>query len=497
MQGKEGTAVAGGAGQGNPINAQRSSFFVASSANRTAFFDAVILPETPRRLSGFVPTLVLATVMIAESAFSQPSSTSTPADVGSPPADTRGWGPLSFLMTDNEGRWWDLADTQIAERLGMHAEMENGQARRHLVYPHLRHRDTEFVVLGRKPKAIMMTSRMTGDRPEQIKIVFGNRGENLWAVYGEQHRKEALEYTELTRDMRQEIKNAIEEIDEDARYLTQQLTDLHGEPGSDRSRQRIDPNEKTKIWQIGETRVLLAHRKGRLTSLTLTHESRPSASAGEKSKAPASERRKEAASKVVREPNGDVYIEGIPEVHQGDKGYCSVASLERLLKFNFVQVDQYEIGSAAGSGVDRLGGGWNNVINIGRQITRRNRLTMGAVPASSRFRDFSKLIDRGIPLLCVHKSSPQLMTMLDEGSESRASLTPPTSRRQRELAARVSEALGQNPGAHSCLIVGYNKESEEIAVSNSWQDKSGNIWMPFEVFNAISLRADLVYLEPR
>ena len=174
-----------------------------------------------------------------------------------------------------------------------------------------------------------------------------------------------------------------------------------------------------------------------------------------------------------------------------------MASLERLLKFHFVQVDQYEIGSAAGSGVDRLGAGWNNVINVGRQIARRNGLHTGTISMSSRLRDLGGLIDRGIPLLCVHKSSPQLTNLIDEFSQSRATLDQPTSKRQRELASRAREALGEKPGAHSCLVVGYNKESEEVAVSNSWQGKSGNIWIPFEVFSAMSARADLVYLEPR
>jgi hypothetical protein len=98
--------------------------------------------------------------------------------------------------------------------------------------------------------------------------------------------------------------------------------------------------------------------------------------------------------------------------------------------------------------------------------------------------------DRGIPLLCVHKSSPQLTNLIDEFSQSRATLDRPTSKRQRELTSRAREAFGEKPGAHSCLVVGYNKESEEVAVSNSWQGKSGNIWIPFEVFSAMSARAD-------
>ncbi|MEM7012300.1 MAG: hypothetical protein AAF585_12525, partial [Verrucomicrobiota bacterium] len=58
--------------------------------------------------------------------------------------------------------------------------------------------------------------------------------------------------------------------------------------------------------------------------------------------------RADLPSNVVRE-NGDVYIQGIPMVDQGDKGYCVVASTARVFGYYDMQVDQHEIAQIANS----------------------------------------------------------------------------------------------------------------------------------------------------
>ena len=46
---------------------------------------------------------------------------------------------------------------------------------------------------------------------------------------------------------------------------------------------------------------------------------------------------------IVTKPNGDIYIDNIPMVNQGAKGYCVVAAVTRVLKYYGRKADQYEL----------------------------------------------------------------------------------------------------------------------------------------------------------
>ena len=69
---------------------------------------------------------------------------------------------------------------------------------------------------------------------------------------------------------------------------------------------------------------------------------------------------------VRREVDGSVWIEGIPMVDQGQKGYCAVATAERLLRFYQLQVDQHEIAQIA----DTQAGGGTSIQNMALAIAK-------------------------------------------------------------------------------------------------------------------------------
>jgi len=50
---------------------------------------------------------------------------------------------------------------------------------------------------------------------------------------------------------------------------------------------------------------------------------------------------------VKSNPEGDVWVDNVPMVDQGQKGYCAAASSERLLRYYGRQVDQHEIAQLA------------------------------------------------------------------------------------------------------------------------------------------------------
>lgn len=58
---------------------------------------------------------------------------------------------------------------------------------------------------------------------------------------------------------------------------------------------------------------------------------------------------KHISANVVKDPRGDVFIDNIPMVDQGQKGYCAAATAERVLKYYGVDIDEHEVAQAAGT----------------------------------------------------------------------------------------------------------------------------------------------------
>lgn len=52
--------------------------------------------------------------------------------------------------------------------------------------------------------------------------------------------------------------------------------------------------------------------------------------------------------RVVKSPNGDVYVDGVPMVDQGEKGYCALATSERVMRFYGIECDQHDMAMASG-----------------------------------------------------------------------------------------------------------------------------------------------------
>jgi hypothetical protein len=59
---------------------------------------------------------------------------------------------------------------------------------------------------------------------------------------------------------------------------------------------------------------------------------------------------------VKKDANGDVFVTNIPMVDQGDKGYCAVATCQRVFNYYGIPCDQHDMAMAAGT---HAGGGTN------------------------------------------------------------------------------------------------------------------------------------------
>jgi hypothetical protein len=161
---------------------------------------------------------------------------------------------------------------------------------------------------------------------------------------------------------------------------------------------------------------------------------------------------------VVRESNGDVFIKGIPMVDQGPKGYCVVASCQRLLEYYGIPCDQHQIAQIAEA--DAQSG--TSTLAMSRALEKvdfrfKTRFTMlfalmtnGKLfemrrEQPSEFRDFEKkvidYVDDGIPLLW----SLELGKFPEEPA--------------------IAQQAG---GGHMRMVIGYNTGNGKLIFSDSW-----------------------------
>ncbi len=165
---------------------------------------------------------------------------------------------------------------------------------------------------------------------------------------------------------------------------------------------------------------------------------------------------------VVTADNGDVYVDNLPMVDQGDKGYCVVASAQRLFEYYGIGADMHQIAQIAESDpergtstltmakeLDKIDYRFKTrleIIGMGKPMTevekKRDRYTVGDPVDERKFlKEVRSYIDKGLPLLW----------SLELG--------------------RYPEKPNLNPqtaGGHMRMIIGYNDKTEEIIFSDSW-----------------------------
>lgn len=194
---------------------------------------------------------------------------------------------------------------------------------------------------------------------------------------------------------------------------------------------------------------------------------------------------------VKTDENGDVHIANIPMVDQGPKGYCVPATMERILKYyNIPDVDMHKIAAACKTNV---GGGTtlNNVMNDFKKVCSTFKLKMAKVNGFT-LNSISSMIDRGIPVCWTLFSTDAYMKRMVENSDKRTTAN----------FAEYAKTLKDQPkikremkNAHLCLIIGYNKKSKEIAVSNSWGEQYSIHWVRFD--DAKIIGRDVFFISPR
>lgn len=241
------------------------------------------------------------------------------------------------------------------------------------------------------------------------------------------------------------------------------------------------------------------------------------------------ESRQNLTENVRREKNGNVYIDNIPMVDQGQKGYCVAAVMERVLRYYNVPVNQHTVaqlcGTSATGGTDvrsmvkamdsasmKFGvklrdcyelfderNAYNKIKNI---VSEYNKLAKKAKKPEAKvvLRDRMLYLDETIMSL-----DPELYVKVRAQDSDYRNFTRTVTRNVLDgvpvvwcvmLGIVPEDKLSpQSRGGHMRLIIGFNNKNREILYTDSWGIGHELKSMPIE--NAWAITTKTLYLLPR
>ena len=174
----------------------------------------------------------------------------------------------------------------------------------------------------------------------------------------------------------------------------------------------------------------------------------------------ASIRKSEFKKNVIKE-GSDVYIDNIPMVDQGSKGYCVVASIQRLFEYYGISCDMHQLAEIAGSKPDT----GTSTIETNRQLGAidylfKTRYDCLAIKQGNGFNEIKdqKYVGKE---LSTDKIENEIVKSIDKGIPLLWSLTV-------GKYPEVPALHEQTSGGHMRLIIGYNLEERRLYFSDSW-----------------------------
>lgn len=227
---------------------------------------------------------------------------------------------------------------------------------------------------------------------------------------------------------------------------------------------------------------------------------------------------------VTRQENGDVMISNVPMVDQGPKGYCAVATAERVFKYYGIPVDQHEMAQVADSSSD---GGTSpaKMYEALNKLEGRLRVRVRVVENwdvktfTDMVGDYNKEAKRADKRE-VSTAPRDGVIYIDEiyGAMDGQVLKDSRTTRdrsgygkfQRSITGLVDQGipvmwgvmLGLLPepeipqarGGHMRLIIGYNLKTGELLYTDSWGAEHALKRMP--IANAFTMTTGVYYMEP-
>ena len=208
----------------------------------------------------------------------------------------------------------------------------------------------------------------------------------------------------------------------------------------------------------------------------------------------------DVGKRVKKLAGGDVLIDSVPMVDQGQKGYCAVAVAERVLRYYGNDVDEHQLAQMAGStaeggtsvdemksSVKRIGSkcrlGFNEIVSMGgtikdvqKDIDAYNKAAKSMKRPAISFDQF--LVGNMFMMSAMQAAmEPEvLLKMRTKDARYKKFMTMVKTRIDQGVPVFWGVTLGifpelglpQADGGHMRLIIGYNTAQNEILYTDSW-----------------------------
>lgn len=380
------------------------------------------------------------------------------------------WG-LPLFPPD--GTIWEEDADAVAERLGLPEESRTSSEASFRLYP-----PEDLRVLGRRPYSIALTAaqgRVTG-----LSIIFANKGDSV-APSGP-----AAPGSRAAGPSNTVLRDYVKAIADDERSLDELLGTVAGAAAPERTGQGSKLVERAKRRDWRGHAILLVSVRDEYVAVRLAPPGEME-EGGAVERVPSAELREKLLARVERRPNGDVILRELPMVDQGPKGFCVPATMERMLRYLGIPADMYLLAMAANT---RPGGGTtiNDLLWAVGDTVRRHGRRIQTVAGRPEINQISRWIESGLPVLWAINTSKTVDHLINEHTRQRAGVTDWKAWNENLKAARrdARKLSREATEGHVCLMVGFNRETGEIALSDSWGPGYEERWITVEEAAAIS-----------
>jgi hypothetical protein len=441
----------------------------------------VVKFETPSGGSFELPASRLTPDSIERIKKHLSASQSTPAPASAP---VEGAGKINELvgheLFGSSSSIWQENAAEVAKRLSLRVESEKANSSSYRLYTKM-----DYQFLGAHPYCVTLYGG-EGAKPDSFSLVFANKGDfGSQLGVGEDHFKTMYPDKKPPGDLN-------EAIEFDAEMISGSLKKALGEPAEQYYGEKED-KRKVKRWDLGDHAFLLSSLEDEYTSLLIV----PTANADAEGKVDFvvdSDFKKIQIENVKKEANGDVWIDNIPMVDQGPKGYCAPATFERAMRYMLVPADMYLLATAA-----TAPGGGTNTTKLSEDCKRIVRSKARRIKELELHEDFEiktvkRYIDKGVPVLWQMRSLSQYNEVANKRTKEREEVddfSTWASEIQSE-AEQVAPQLSASANYHICMVIGYNEETNEVAVSDSWGPRYELRWVHLDIAKAVTSRGGFV-----
>ena len=238
------------------------------------------------------------------------------------------------------------------------------------------------------------------------------------------------------------------------------------------------------------------------------------------------EKKQDLKANVVRNDGGDVWIDNVPMVDQGMKGYCACATSERVLRYYGKDVDEHQIAQMAGSTADG-GTSTARMLEAVRTVGVKNHLGFQSIVAmDGSVKDIYKEVEQYNKVAKSMREPPIDVASCMRGNTIMVNLIQDCMKPEVQLKMRTRDSryrrflngvkaqvdagipvfwgvtLGKFPepeipqasGGHMRLIIGYNQKAHKIVYTDSWG--AGHERKTMDEDKAFAITHDAFYLKP-